>query len=106
MKTTPQEEANIYKNYSKKRVKKVIATYKFFKLLNDDTLNFIFFFLIILVPQILIFGLSFGILLYSILFHFFVCWLYLIKYKNIKLIKNKEKDEIVIIIKILEDYKN
>jgi len=106
MKTTPQEEANIYKNYSKKRVKKVIATYKFFKLLNDDTLNFIFSFLIILVPQILIFGLSFGILLYSILFHFFVCWLYLIKYKNIKLITDKEKDEIVIIIKILEDYKN
>ena len=77
MKTTPQEEADIYKNYSKKRLKKVIATYKFFKILNDDTLNFIFSFLIISVPQILIFGLSFEILLFSILFHFFVCWLYL-----------------------------
>ena len=106
MKTTPQEEAEVYKNYPKKHLKKVIATYKFFKLLNDDTLNFVFSYLTVIVPQILIFGFSFGILLFSVLFHFFVCWLYMVKYKNIKLVTDEEKEEIVVILKILKDYLN
>jgi len=106
MNNTPQEEAEVYKNYPKKHLKKVIATYKFFKLLNDDTLNFVFSFLTVIVPQILIFGFSFGILLFSVLFHFFVCWLYMVKYKNIKLVTDVEKEEIDIILKILKDYLN
>lgn len=98
------KEAEEYKGYSKKRLKKVIATYKFFQLLNDDTLNFIFSFTLVLLPQTLFFGLTFGIVLFSILFHYFLVWKLVVKYYKIKLVTDIEKDEITEILKILNGY--
>jgi len=98
------KEAEEYKGYSKKRLKKVIATYKFFKLLNDDTLNFIFTYVILVIPSIFLFGLNFFTFLILSFFHYSFCWSYLVKTKKLKLVNDNEKSEIVGIIKILENY--
>ena len=78
------KEAEEYKGYSKKRLKKVIATYKFFKLLNDDTLNFIFTYVMIITPSIFLFGLNFFTFLILSFFHYSFCWSYLVKTKKLK----------------------
>ena len=98
------KEAEEYKGYSKKRLKKVIATYKFFKLLNDDTLNFVFSFVMVLVPQILFFGINLGTVTFSIIFHFFVVWQIAVKKYKLKLVKDEEKEDIEDILTILNDY--
>ena len=84
MKEKIAKEAENYKNHSKKDLKKVIATYKFFKLLNDDTLNFVFSFVIVLLPQILFFGINLGAVTFSIIFHFFVVWRITVKKYKLK----------------------
>ena len=104
MKTTPQEEAEVYKNYPKKRLKKVIATYKFFKLLNDDTLNFVVSFILVLLPQVLLFGFTTGVIIMSILFHFLFVWKIVIEKYKFKLIKDNERKEIDEVLSILNDY--
>ena len=98
------KEAEEYKGYSKKRLKKVIATYKFFQLLNDDTLNFIFSFVLVLLPQVLFFGFTTGVIVFSILFHFLFVWKIVIKKYNFKLIKDNERKEIDGVLSILNDY--
>jgi hypothetical protein len=98
------KEAEEYKGYSKKRLKKVIATYKFFQLLNDDTLNFVFSFVLVLLPQVLLFGLTIGVIIISILFHFLFVWKIVIKKYNFKLIKDNERKEIDGVLSILNDY--
>ena len=98
------KEAEEYKGYSKKRLKKVIATYKFFKLLNDDTLNFIFTYVVIVVPSIFLFGLNFFTFLILSFFHYSFCWLYLVKTKKLKLVNDEENEEIVKVIDILKSY--
>ena len=98
------KEAEEYKGHSKKRLKKVIATYKFFKLLNDDTLNFVVSFILVLLPQVLLFGFTTGVIIISILFHFLFVWkIVILKYK-FKLIKDNERKEIDEVITILNDY--
>jgi hypothetical protein len=98
------KEAEEYKGYSKKRLKKVIATYKFFQLLNDDTLNFVFSFVLVLLPQVLLFGFTIGVIIISILFHFLFVWKIVIKKYNFKLIKDNERKEIDGVLSILNDY--
>ena len=98
------KEAEEYKGHSKKRLKKVIATYKFFKLLNDDTLNFVFSFVLVLLPQVLLFGFTTGAIVFSILFHFLFVWKIVIKKYNFKLIKDNERKEIDGVLSILNDY--
>lgn len=98
------KEAEEYKGYSKKRLKKVIATYKFFQLLNDDTLNFVFSFILVLLPQVLLFGFTTGVIVISILFHFLFVWKIVVKKYKFKLIKDNEKKEIDGVISILNDY--
>lgn len=104
MKEKIVKEAENYKNYSKKDLKKVIATYKFFKLLNDDTLNFVFSFVLVLLPQVLFFGVSLGSFIFSVIFHFFVVWQIVVKTYKLKLVKNEEKKDIEDILTILNDY--
>lgn len=104
MKEKIVKEAENYKNHSKKDLKKVIATYKFFKLLNDDTLNFVFSFVIVLLPQILFFGINLGTVTFSIIFHFFVVWQIAVKTYKLKLVKDEEKEDIEDILTILNDY--
>lgn len=104
MKEKIVKEAENYKNYSKKDLKKVIATYKFFKLLNDDTLNFVFSFVMVLIPQILFFGINLGTVTFSIIFHFFVVWQIAVKTYKLKLVKDEEKEDIKDILSILNDY--
>jgi len=104
MKEKIVKEAENYKNYSKKDLKKVIATYKFFKLLNDDTLNFVFSFVLVLLPQVLFFGVSLGSFIFSVIFHFFVVWQIAVKTYKLKLVKNEEKKDIEDILTILNDY--
>ena len=104
MKEKIVKEAENYKNYSKKDLKKVIATYKFFKLLNDDTLNFVFSFVLVLLPQVLFFGVSLGSFIFSVIFHFFVVWQIAVKTYKLKLVKDEEKEDIEDILTILNDY--
>ena len=104
MKEKIVKEAENYKNYPKKDLKKVIATYKFFKLLNDDTLNFVFSFVMVLIPQILFFGINLGTVTFSIIFHFFVVWQIAVKTYKLKLVKDEEKEDIEDILTILNDY--
>lgn len=104
MKENIAKEAEEYKNHSKKDLKKVIATYKFFKLLNDDTLNFVFSFVLVLLPQVLFFGVSLGSFIFSVIFHFFVVWQIAVKTYKLKLVKNEEKKDIEDILTILNDY--
>lgn len=104
MKEKIVKEVENYKNYSKKDLKKVIATYKFFKLLNDDTLNFVFSFVMVLIPQILFFGINLGTVTFSIIFHFFVVWQIAVKTYKLKLVKDEEKEDIKDILSILNDY--
>lgn len=104
MKEKIVKEAENYKNYPKKDLKKVIATYKFFKLLNDDTLNFVFSFVLVLLPQVLFFGVSLGSFIFSVIFHFFVVWQIVVKTYKLKLVKNEEKKDIEDILTILNDY--
>ena len=106
MKEKIVKEAENYKNHSKKDLKKVIATYKFFKLLNDDTLNFVFSFVMVLIPQILFFGINFGTVTFSIIFHFFVVWQIAVKTYKLKLVKDDEKEDIEDILTILNGYLN
>ena len=98
------KEAEEYKGYSKKRLKKVIATYKFFQLLNDDALNFVFSFVLVLLPQVLLFGFTTGAIVFSIIFHFLFVWKIVIKKYNFKLIKDNERKEIDGVLSILNDY--
>ena len=102
MKEKIVKEAKNYKNHSKKDLKKVIATYKFFKLLNDDTLNFVFSFVIVL----LFFGINLGTVTFSIIFHFFVVWQIAVKTYKLKLVKDDEKEDIEDILTILNGYLN
>ena len=104
MKEKIVKEAENYKDHSKKDLEKVIATYKFFKFLNDDTLNFVFSFVMVLVPQILFFGINLGTVTFSIIFHFFVVWQIAVKTYKLKLVKDEEKEDIEDILTILNDY--
>jgi len=106
MKENIIKEAENYKDCSKKELKKVIATYKFFKLLNDDSLNFIFSLVMVLLPQVLFFGVSLGSFIFSIIFHFFVVWRIAVKTYKLKLVKDDEKKDIENILTILNGYLN
>jgi hypothetical protein len=106
MKEKIAKEAEEYKNHSKKDLKKVIATYKFFKLLNDDTLNFVFSFVMVLIPQILFFGINLVTVTFSIIFHFFVVWRIAVKKYKLKLVKDDEKEDIEDILTIINGYLN
>ena len=104
MKEKILKEAENYKDCTKNQLKKVIATYKFFKLLNDDTLNFVFSFVMVLIPQILFFGINLGTVTFSIIFHFIVVWQIAVKKYKLKLVKDEEKEDIEDILTILNDY--
>jgi predicted membrane protein len=99
--TKPQKEADLYKDSSTLKLKRVIFTYKFLSLSNSRTSNFIITLLCILIPYLIFLKFSLFTLTLALLFHYLVFWKYMYEKKNSKLVSDKDKEEIDEIVKIL-----
>jgi hypothetical protein len=100
-----EKEAELYKNVSDSKLKRVILNYKFLSFANSKNFNFIITLLFLLIPYFIICKINLFTLSLIILSHFFIFWKYLYEKKNWKMVSDEEKEEINEIIKILEIYK-
>jgi len=103
--TKIQKEAELYKNVSDSKLRRVILNYKFLSLSNSKNFNFIITLLFLLIPYFIICKINLFTLSLIILSHFFIFWKYLYEKKNWKMVSDKDKVEVDEIIKILESYK-
>lgn len=101
-----KKEAELYKNVSVSKLKRVILNYKFLSFANSKNFNFIITLLFLLIPYFIICKINLFTLTLIIMSHFFIFWKYLYEKKNWKMVSDKEKEEIDQIIEILETYIN
>jgi hypothetical protein len=96
-----QKEAELYKDSSTLKLRRVIFIYKFLSLSNSRNSNFIITLLCILIPYLIFVKFSLFTLTLALLFHYLVFWKYMYEKKNSKLVSDKDKEEIDGIVKIL-----
>jgi hypothetical protein len=104
--TKIEKEANLYKDLPTKKLKKVIFNYKILSYSNSDIFNFLYTLVIMVGMSLIIWGLNLNMLLLIGLVHYFFFWLYLHKYKNSKIVSDKDREEIDEIINILNQELN
>lgn len=98
-----QKEADLYKDLSTLKLRRVIFTYKFLSLSNSRNSNFIITLLCVFIPYLIFVKFSLFTLALALLFHYLVFWKYLYEKKNSKLVTDEEKKEIDEIVDILVD---
>jgi hypothetical protein len=98
-----EKEANLYKDLGREELKKVIKGYKRLSFYNHEIFNFIASLLCLIIPHILFFKVTVFSIFLVIVIHYFLMWRFLYKYKNLKFVNDKDKEEIDEIIIILED---
>jgi predicted membrane protein len=99
-----QKEADLYKDSSTLKLKRVIFTYKFLSLSNSRNSNFIITLLCVFIPYLIFVKFSLFTLTLTLLFHYLVFWKYLYEKKNSKLVSDKDKQEIDEVVEILVGY--
>ena len=102
--TKIEKEANLYKDLPTKKLKKVIRDYKFLVMANSKNFNFIVTLVCMFVPYFVFFVLSPLTLICLVLVHYFLFDSYLYEKKSWKLVSDKDKNEMVQILTILEVY--
>jgi len=101
--TKIQKEADLYKDLNREELKKIIKGYKRLSFYNCEIFNFIVSLLCLIIPHILFFKVTVFSIFLVVVVHYFLMWRYLYKYKNLKFVNDKDKEEIDEIITILED---
>jgi hypothetical protein len=104
LKNKIQKEADLYKDLSAPELKKVIKKYKMLSKSNSDLVNFVVSFLSFGIPYFIFLRFSIGSVVVFLLVHLLFFWEYLYKVKKLKLVSDKEKEEIDQIVLILEDH--
>lgn len=99
-----KNEAEVYKNNSKKSLSFIIFIYSLLRSLNSDNLNFITSFVLFSTPILYLTFSNFSILMCVVL-HYFIVWRLVIKKIGVKLVSDTEAKEIDSIIDILKSYK-
>ena len=99
-----RKEAELYKDLPVKKLKKVIRQYKFLSMSNTEIFNFVFFLITFGVPFLFVFGITINSIFFMTFIHFVFYCEFLFKYKNFKLVSDKDRYEIDEIVKILESY--
>jgi len=102
--TKIEKEANLYKNLPTKKIKKIIKDYKFLVFANSRNFNFIFTLICMLIPYLIFFIFSPLTLITLIVVHYFLFDVYLYERKSLKLVSDKDKNEMEEIIVILESF--
>lgn len=102
--TKVQKEASKYKDVSEKELRKAIKSYKSLSRSNSDIYNFLYTFIILLVGTLIVSDFTILNLGLVISVHYLFFWVYLHKYKKLKLVSDEDRKEIDQIIEILEGY--
>ena len=99
-----QKEAEYYKDFPTKELKRVIKSYKSLSRSNSDIYNFLFTFVIMMVSAFIFMKITVGSMLLLITIHYLFFWESLHKHKKSKLVSDEDKEEIDEVIRILEGY--
>ena len=99
-----QKEANEYKDYSVKNLKRTIFLYRALTFFSGEMVNFVLSFSTFVFFFLLFSKISFMSVSVLILFHYFFIWNYFIKIKGYRLVSPEEAEEINEIVKILEGF--
>lgn len=101
---TPENEANLYKDLPKEKLKKIIRQYKFLSFSNSELYYFLFTMLTFGGTFFFFFGISINSFFLMFLFHYIICWEILYRSTSRQSTDKKEKEEVDQVIKILEKY--
>jgi hypothetical protein len=99
-----QKEANEYKDYSVKNLKRTIFLYRALTFFSGEMVNFVLSFSTFVFFFLLFSKISFMSVSVLILFHYFFIWNYFIKIKGYRLVSPEEAEEINEIVKILKGF--
>jgi hypothetical protein len=86
-----------YEKYNKltsKNLKKEVRIFNFLLKMNNNKINFLISYILILSPTFLIYGINILYFIFLTLLHYFFVWCFLIKKTGFKLISDDEKKEI------------
>jgi len=99
-----QKEAELYKDCSTPKLKRVILNYKLLSYSNSKNFNFFSTLFFMFVPFLVFFNLNIFSFFAIITVHYFFFYKFLYENKNIKIVSDKEKEEIDEVLKILNSY--
>jgi hypothetical protein len=99
-----QKEAELYKDCSTPKLKRVILNYKLLSYSNSKNFNFFSSLFFMFVPFLIFFNLSIVSFFSIITVHYFFFHKFLYEKKKIKIVSDEEKEEIDEVLKILNSY--
>lgn len=99
-----KKEAEFYKDYPPKKLKKVIRSYKGLLFSSSHDFNFLLSFFTGLISYLIFFSVNVLTIIGFVIIHYFVIWKYFIVGKNLYLVDPKDSPDIKEIVEILEGY--
>jgi len=100
----PRNEANLYKDLPKEKLKKIIKKYKILSFANSELYYFLYTILTFGGTFLFFFGVSYNSLFMMFLLHYIFFWEIIYRTTSRQSLDKKEKEEIDQIIEILKDY--
>lgn len=100
----PRDEANLYKDLPKEKLKKIIREYKILSFANSELCYFLLTLLTFGGTFLFFFGISINSIFFMFLSHYIICWEIIYRTTSRQSSDKKEKEEIDQIIEILKEY--